>query len=139
MDPEVAFFILMAIIAAIAKIREMSKQVRKKSIRKQVERAGKERLDLVRVGMEVVEAPPEPAKPKPLPLRPLRETRVRPSRRTRRAVAAAAPAVVEHAPKLDTSFVARLRNNPEALKEAIVLREVLGPPVAMRGYRFPRR
>ncbi|MHC4451852.1 MAG: hypothetical protein ACYS0E_17230, partial [Planctomycetota bacterium] len=73
------------------------------------------------------------------PVRPRRETPVRPPRRTRRVVTAAAPATVHHAPRVDTHFVQRLVRNPQALREAIMLREILAPPVAMRGFRFPRR
>ena len=139
---EVIFFLVAAVIALINKLYEKSKQLRERAIKQQHQRETRDRLDLVRAGAEVVEAPPLEEKPRAaIAVRPAREPRVRPPRRTRRVttVVPSAPPKVEHAPRMDTSFVRRLRRDPKALKEAIILREVLGPPVAYRGFRFPRR
>lgn len=141
---EVVFFLVAAIIALINKLYEKSRELRARSQQQMRANEGRQRLDLVRVGAEVVEAPPQP---KPIALqsiavRPPREPQPRPPRRTRRVAAVVAvapsPAPAGQSP-LPATFVQRLRADPAALREAVVLREVLGPPVAMRGFRFPRR
>lgn len=153
MDVEIIFFIVAAIIATISKLHEKSKQVRAKSLAQQRKQESRERLELIPGQAEPVEpapiALPQPVAVtpalaptrtvQPAPLRPRREAPARPPRRTRRIVTAEAPATVHRAPTLDTHFVQRLGRSPQALREAIMLREILGPPVAMRGFRFPRR
>ena len=142
LDIEVIFFLLMAVIALINKLYTKSKQIRLESQRQQEHREGRERLELVRVGAEVMEAPAPARKTRatPVAVRPPREAAGRPPRRTRRPRGATAP-VASQADRTPagTGVAARLRKSPVALREAIVLREILGPPVAMRTREFPRR
>ncbi|MHC4449028.1 MAG: hypothetical protein ACYS0E_02640 [Planctomycetota bacterium] len=147
MDVEIIFFIVAAIIATISKLHEKSKRVREKSLAQQRKRESSERLELIPKRAEPVAPAPialpqalAPARTVPTaPVRPRREAPARPPRRTRRVVTAPVRATVHRAPTVDVEFVQRLGRSPQALREAIMLREILGPPVAMRGFRFPRR
>ena len=69
MDPEIVFFLVAAIIALISKLVERSKSIRAKSLREQAKREKRERLELIRVGAEVAEAPPPPPSPQLVPVR----------------------------------------------------------------------
>jgi hypothetical protein len=143
---EVIFFLVATIIALVNKLYEKSRQVRAKSKKQQRAKEGRERLEFVRAGAEVVEAPVEPKAPEPqsIVVRPMRERKVRPPRRTTRTIVpVAAPPMRRHvrtsAAESASNLAERLRRDRNALREAVLLREILGPPVAMRGYRFPRR
>jgi len=142
---DVIFFLVAAVIALVHKLYEKSKALRESSERKMRARERREHLDLVRTGGEVTEAP-RPVEPRPGPaivVRPLRDRASRPPPRTERAPVVVTPArrrrpqVATQAPA--PGLLARLGRDPDALREAVLLREVLGPPVAMRGFRFPRR
>jgi len=141
---EVIFFLVAAIIALINKLYEKTQEIRKKS-QAQMRARDRDQLDLVRVGAEVAEAPPERPQPKPrtVAVRPPRKASVPPPRRTTRIVVPEVARLKRVRVKRPRSkvprFVTRIRRDPEAMREAVVLREVLGRPVAMRGYRFPRR
>lgn len=140
LDIQVIFFLVAAVIALINRLYEKSKELRAKAVQEQKRRESTQQIDLVREGTEVVLTPaPEAKKPKPVAVRPPRPPADRPPRRTTRR---RQPVVRRRTPPVPTSDAAspiytRLRNNPGALKEAIILREILGPPVSMRGQWRP--
>ncbi|MHC4952749.1 MAG: hypothetical protein ACYTGZ_02575 [Planctomycetota bacterium] len=146
---ELIFFLVAAVITLITRAFEKSKKVRQESIRKQKKRT--EATRMVLPGTEtpppmppplpsVVMAPPVTAPVVPPPPRRQRPVPPRTGRaRPRIPVRPAAAPVRKRQSKSALAVLDQLRGGRDALRSAIALREILGPPVSMRPRGFPRR
>ena len=154
LDPEIIFLLVAAVLAGASKLYEISRTVRKNSLerRKREERrtgvvfeeapqrAGapppppRESFTLPlhapAVAVEVALPRHSPTPPPPPPPLPPEFSQPAPGMRrvARRSRAGHRPA---------RSLVRQLRGNRRGLREAVLLREILGPPYALR--RAPRR
>ena len=136
-DPDIIFFLLVAVIGLINQLYKKSKELREAAIRKQKRREGQDRL--------VIEPSPEPAfapepvapvlppKPKTSRARSMLQERVTRRRKAEKKIARRAP--VKAATPTTGFTLDKLRGNPNALREAVILREILGPPISLRNSR----
>jgi|GEM_PF-2672153 len=150
---EILFFLIAGAITLIGKLNEKAKKTRQKVIREQQREDARERMALPGVEPDVRQ--PEtlpPAMPDirrrksvsaPVVMTPHTHNRgagAKPARRTRVPVPPL-PNVPDAHYQIQTKSahpaVRRLRANPDALRDAVILREVLGPPVALRGPARP--
>jgi len=145
---EILFFLVAGAITLIGKLQEKAKKAREKIILEQQRQASRERMQFpTRQPTVVTPPPPLPPVPvirrqktvsAPVVMTPHEHTRGPAAQRRKRRPVPTVP--IEASP--DANYqrqvkrvhpaVRRLRANPDALRDAIVLREIFGPPVSLR-------
>jgi hypothetical protein len=160
-DVDVIFFLLVAVIGLLNQVFQKTRKVRAESLRQQNLRESLDRTESPKALEGRREDRPVSVRDVTRKLREQAKDKLReqakdvelklggmlddlpiappPSRKRKRISiprAAKAPPAKKIAPRESIAAAAkRLQGNPAALREAIVLREILGPPVAMRGAR----
>jgi len=153
LSPEIIFLLIAAVLAGVSKIVEVSRQVRRSSLERRRREAERTAVVFEEAPRPKRASPPSPPRRLVLPLRPaapMEVARLQPvpealpaepppppqdRRPVRNIPLAGRRRCTPHPPAVP--FVKRLRSRPRALREAILLREILGPPYALR--RAPRR
>jgi len=160
---ELILFLVAGVITMISKLVEKAKKARAESVRQEKVRSGQDRMALPGVEADVRRPPPAPPPSVPQPSvvvsrektthgpkgtggwqqqQKNKKRGVVPGRTSKRRIASApvATRIDEHyviGKKQAHPIVARIRGNRMALREAILLREIFGPPVALRGRHRP--